>query len=373
MTETSIDTLTIVFQEYLTKNAPTLDLAVALSLKEIFETCVYGSELPKRSQMSAEEKLDMAIKTIKKLVRKEAIKSILDLFYSHRIIDTDISIGLDLALIAMRLRAQLDSHANPTILFLGRTPDLIKKFLVRDYELFPERKDSKPRILHAAFSGTPDVENIRTSAYYAHPDNQKSIIARNIVTEPKLIFYMHYLEILGLHNVQGPLIIVDLISTGSSMNAFLKLLYAFYQDFMELPLPNIIIDVLLPECPPVKNQDLDSPFFYDFEKETLHFNGDNNSGLWDMDVPAKFFQTSETSMELLLDYCPFQTIGADVPEFPAQTWTVEGSNALKRGGFFHKEVHEEIKPEIDLYLKQAHKEFQQFKLNRLMRKTMHNP
>lgn len=325
--------------------------------------------------MAVQRKQNLARESIEDLIRHGALKTSLNLFYTHRLQDQDsITIGLDLALVAMRIREHLDTLSNPTILFLGRTPDLIKKFLTRDYKLYPPPKGRKPHIIHAAFSGTPDVENIRTSAYYAHPDNKKAITARNIVTEPKLIFYMHYLELLGLSRVPGPLVIVDLISTGSSMNAFLKLLYCYYQDFSEQSLPEMSVAMLHPECPPSKGDECpEAPFFFDFQKNTLHFMGIKEQGLWDMDVPAHFFQTSETAMELLLDYAHFQTLAADVPEFPAQSWTADGSKALTRGGYFHKEIYAGIKSEIDVYVKQAHQGFQQFHLTPLLAKTRHNP
>ena len=375
ISDTPLDHLAKVFQEYVTAETKTLDLAVILCLKEIFATPIYEELLPRTSLTSVAAKQKTAKETIEKLIRNDALKTSLNLFYSHRLLDLNsTTVGLDLALTALRLREHLDTLSRPTILFLGRTPDLIKKFLLSEYELYPTKQGKSPRIIHAAFSGTPDVENIRASAYYAHPDNRKAITGRNMVTEPKLLFYMHYLELLGLSKVTGPLVIVDLISTGSSMNAFLKLLYCYYQDFSEQSLPEISIAMLHPEYPPSKGEECpEAPFFFDFQKKTLHFMGSKEYGLWDMDVPANYFQTSETAMELLLDYAHFQTLAADVPEFPAQNWTPEGSKALTRGGYFHKEIYAGIKSEIATYVRQAHQEFQGFNLSRLLAKTKHNP
>lgn len=223
------------------------------------------------------------------------------------------------------------------VIFLGRTPCLVQ---VAYEEICKIEKDEVQRPVHLNFSGHPDALSKRESDFFKSDTN----IARDMVSPDKLNHYFNYLdtkEILATNK----LFVVDILTTGGSLNSFLRVLHAYYQN-KGRSIPEVVFLNLSQDA----SWSFERPEFYTFTKtgET------NNKGILSLPEDAKKnmkpFKLAAYGIPIfdkvlteILDQDMFQEFLVHGIQYPAQKWTAQFDAQMKEGGAYHREFYEYLR------------------------------
>lgn len=232
----------------------------------------------------------------------------------------------------------------PVILFVGRSPYL---HLMAYEELVAQTNNPNHRVEHVCFSGAPDAETNRSE----HKNRKEAQRLKDLVTPEKLVHYLNYLKSLKLEEA-SKIYIVDMVSTGGNLNAFLRILKAYFQQeniqMPEVNLMNITIQVL-PDL-----LGLHETCLFSFERQGQY--SDNN---WktrfperqDLNVhPVKLrtymIPNHPKIHHNLLDRDPLHYYLARGIEYPAQRWKPEYDEMRDKGGMCAGTFEELFKSEV---------------------------
>lgn len=267
-------------------------------------------------------------------------------FLGARLASPDRTIADDIMLAALQVYHY--AQGSPAV-FLGRTPCLVQ---VAYEELLRQKGVSHP-FYHLSFSGTPDTMTLRTAEDYRVEEKN---ILRNLVTPERLSFFETLMTEKGLSRVTGKIYLVDMISTGGSLNSFLRLLRHYYTQTLRQEMPDVEFLGIGLSC----NPDHGFQGVWRYTKGTLRFNEDSTHGIRPLMVRTKPIVLSPFTVARVLDNDVFQCMVHGV-ELPAQRWTEASRDALLRGGELHQELYRQARPHFEAAAVRYNKEYDVWK------------
>ncbi|MCE2951319.1 MAG: hypothetical protein ACK5TR_01735 [Alphaproteobacteria bacterium] len=137
----------------------------------------------------------------------------------------------DLLLASEYLYQVVSDEGGGMTLFLGRAPCLVKLAYER---VLAFKKDQGQRAVHFNFSGHADALTNRELPFFKGATN----ITRDVVTPQKLNHYFSYMDSKNILNEKS-LFIVGILDSGGSLNSFLWILHAYFQE-RATPLPRLM-------------------------------------------------------------------------------------------------------------------------------------
>lgn len=237
-----------------------------------------------------------------------------------------------------------------TPLFLGRTPCLIQ---VAFEEILKQEndKDTLSSLVHLNFSGHPDALTKRESTFFKSDTN----ITRDIVTKEKLNHYFMYLDEKNILKAEK-IFIIDILSSGSSLNSFLRILNAYYQE-RDCKLPSLTFLNLTQDM----NWKAERKEFYTFEqigdvsnKGLLHLPSDEMKNMKPFTISTYGIPLFEPLIKHLLDQDMFQEFLVHGIQYPAQKWTKDFDEQRKLGAKYHLPFYENLRKQFS-FLIDTHK------------------
>ncbi len=230
---------------------------------------------------------------------------------------------------ARKISKVVKAHGEGSVLFLGRSPC----WMQRVFEAFPE---NGAQSIHVSYSGTADAKSLREDPFFA---DQERNTKRNMVTPERLQFFEDYLTQQGLDEVKGKLYLVDTITTGASLNSFLRILRHYYTVHLEREMPDVHF---IGQSLPCTNYGYEAGgklvWVYQDSKGTLTFTDKfQDHGLRPLSIKATPLHLASLT-HLLLDADWMQYYGMHGYYFPACNWNEGHREALSKGGLYHADV-----------------------------------
>ncbi len=260
-------------------------------------------------------------------MRKNPDRLSFEKFLGDRL-ESDRTIASDIMLAA----CQIYHYAQGApVLFLGRSPCLVQ---VAYEELLRQKGVSQP-IYHLSFSGTPDTLTLRTAGDYRATEKN---ILRNLVTPERLKFFEGLMTEKGLTLVTGKIYLVDMISTGGSLNSFLRLFRHYYTQTLRKEMPDVeFLGMNLTYNLPHGFQNI---WRCTSTEGTLRFNEIPTHRIHPLTIRTKPIVLNSFTVVSVLDNDIFQCCVGHGVELPAQRWTEESRVALLRGGELHQAFYQ---------------------------------
>jgi len=211
---------------------------------------------------------------------------------------------------ALKLFKATAQEKPQTLVFLGRTPTLLKEILQRLYELEPQ--EGSPSLVQVAFSGCPDIQSQNAC-------RSRLSHLRNVLTPNRVKVFFQYLDALDFDKITGEMWVVDLLASGSGLNSFLRLLRGYYLE-KKMPFPDFRFWALgFPEDdadPEIKT------YYFNYGKKLLSFSDKlSKFGYKPMDIACFPLPLHPQAVTFLLDDAVAYSYGG-VQEYPA--WKMKG-------------------------------------------------
>ena len=207
----------------------------------------------------------------------------------------------------------------------------------------PDRQ--RPESVQLSFSGHPDSKTLRTDIFFEDPLNNA---CRNRVTVENLQFYFEYLISRDIHKVEY-LFLVDIISSGGSLNGFYRVLKAFYQA-LDRPMPKLLFIPITNNLQRLTN--FENPAF-EFVDGNLVFKENQQLNIVSCSIPTFPVHMNSLVISYLLDSDKIQKQHVEGIEFPACMWTPDFADALERGGAHHVATYNQLSQELAKYFPPA--------------------
>jgi hypothetical protein len=260
--------------------------------------------------------------------------------------DENRSYLTDIILGAQWIKSIRQKHGDCPIVFLGRSPCFLQ---VAYEELCKNESPENPlccdHIYHLNFSGSPDIENTRTDTFFT--ENTQRTRERNLVTSGNRDFYCTYMTQKGMDHISPKFYLVDLISTGGSLNSALRTMRFYYEQHLGRTMPDIHFMGL--GLPLVEDRSLEL-YTYNAAAGHITFNDLPELGVRPLVIPASPIYINHRPLKNLLDQDAFQRAAVPGIEFPAEKWDAEFSSELETGGRFHKETYELLRSEVQMII-----------------------
>ncbi len=251
----------------------------------------------------------------------------------------------DLLLASEYLYQVVNDEGGGATLFLGRTPCLVKLAYER---VVAFKKDQGQRAVHFNFSGHADALTNRELPFFKSTTN----ITRDVVTPEKLNHYFSYIDSKNILNEKS-LFIVDILASGGSLNSFLRVLHAYFQE-RKTPLPRLMFLNLTQDM----NWAIDKRrSFTIFERTGERVNKGILTLLPFPEKNIKEFRIEACSVPIfektindMLDQDMFQEFLVEGIQYPAQRWTPENDTVRDQGGLYHKALYDYVSNNVDVLL-----------------------
>lgn len=251
----------------------------------------------------------------------------------------------DLLLASEYLYQVVNDEGGGATLFLGRTPCLVKLAFER---VLAFEKGEGQRAVHFNFSGHADALTNRELPFFKSATN----ITRDVVTPEKLNHYFSYMDSKKILNEKS-LFIVDILASGGSLNSFLRVLHAYFQE-RATPLPRLVFLNLTQDM----NWGLDKRrSFSTFEwtgkranKGILTLLPFPTKNIKEFKIEAYSVPIFEKTIDDMLDQDMFQEFLVEGIQYPAQRWTPENDTVRDQGGLYHKALYDHVTNSIDALL-----------------------
>ncbi len=268
--------------------------------------------------------------------------SSLDTFILSLERDGTITILDDIMLGACKIRSVIQARGEAPIMFLGRSPGLVKLAYECLMAAVEPGKNLSGHVLYQNFSGAPDMTNLRTASGFNDTEAQ---LARNLVTPDKLAFMCRYMdEIVGLGKVVDKLYVVDVIGNGASLNSYLRLLRYFFEQHKKRPMPAVHF-LNLSHPYDMTNEKLQETALYRIEKKgmdsALTFLSNEEIGSRSLTIPMSLISLVYTT-GTFLDEDLYQRHLSKGVYFPAQNWRKEWIPHIEKGGVHSSDFHKEV-------------------------------
>lgn len=250
----------------------------------------------------------------------------------------------DLLLASEYLYQVVNDEGGGATLFLGRTPCLVKLAYER---VVAFKKDQGQRAVHFNFSGHADALTNRELPFFKSATN----ITRDVVTPEKLNHYFSYMDSKNILNEKS-LFIVDILGSGGSLNSFLRVLHAYFQD-RETPLPRLMFLNLTQDM----NWGTDRRPLTSFERTGERANKGiltllpfPTKNIKEFKIEAYSVPIFENTISDMLDQDMFQEFLVEGIQYPAQRWTPENDTVRDQGGLYHKALYDHVSNSVDVLL-----------------------
>lgn len=307
------------------------------SVGDHFGVTIYNPLLFRGNQDDARRQAQFESEQVKQYMAKLKPGMIAELFLCRQQLNQNRTIGEDLVIAARRIDGIVNRNGKAPVLFLGRTPCFIQLALEEIYNPQNTYNVSPGQILHLSFSGCPDEITIRESSSYKDADAN---CVRDMVTPEKLNYYEAYMTRMGMDKVGDKLYLVDMFSTGTGLNSFLRILRHYYQDFLNRDMP----DVYFISLSTTLNSDHGyGPWRFTQNTGKLIFKSEPIRGVRPCIIKLIPLQVSHSTMRTLLDNDYIQAFAMHGIEFPAQKWREEFTEQLNAGGKWHREIYPTIR------------------------------
>lgn len=258
----------------------------------------------------------------------------------------------DLLLASEYIYQLVKDEGGGTVLFLGRTPCLVQ---VAYDEVLAYEKDEGQASVHLNFSGHPDTLTKRESSFFRTETN----IARDMVSPVKLAHYFEYMESKGLSRAKK-LFIVDILGSGSSLNSFLRVVNAYYQE-KSTPTPELTFLHLTQDV----IWSIDRSEFYTFEQKGnmasrgfLHLPKDEERNFRPFSIPAYGIPVFDKLLTEMLDQDMFQEFLVHGVQYPAQRWVPEFDTERDKGAKHYKPFYKYLRLNFGQYI-EYHQKFRE--------------
>lgn len=228
----------------------------------------------------------------------------------------------------------VQDHGHGSVLFLGRSPC----WMQRVFESLP---GVTAQSVHVSYSGNADAMSLRSDPFFR---DQHINTARNMVTADRLEFFEDYLTRQGLDKIEDKIYLVDTLTTGVSLNSFLRILRHYYTVNLgreEMPDVHFIGQGL-----PFQNffhpVGRNLVWLYQHSKGELIFTDKfKDYGVRPLTIKATPLQLASLTI-LILDEDWIQYDYMHGYYFPAWRWNKEHTDALTKGGEYHEFISDFI-------------------------------
>lgn len=233
-------------------------------------------------------------------------------------------------------------HGDFPVVFLGRTPC----FLQVAYEEIckkesPENPNCCDHIYHLNFSGSPDIENTRTNSFFT--SDKRKVTARNLVTTARRDFYCEYMTQKGMDRIGPKFYLVDMISTGAGLNSALRTMRFYYEQYLNMSMPDIHFMGL---ALPLNSNYSTRLYTYEAGSSRITFNNLPELGVRPLVITASPIYVNYRTVDKLLDNDPFQMLALHGIEFPAEKWDKEFTSELEEGGSLHNGIYSTFRSQV---------------------------
>ncbi len=266
-----------------------------------------------------------------------------------------ITILDDVMLGACKIRSVIQARGEAPIVFLGRSPGLVKLAYECLMAAVEPGKNLSGHVLYQNFSGSPDMTNLRTASAFKDTEAQ---LARNLVTPDKLDFMCRYMdEIVGLGKIGDKLYVVDVITNGASLNSYLRVLRYFFEQYKKRPMPAVHF-LNLSHPYDITNEKLPKTALYKVEKKgvdfSLRFRRDKTIGSRPLTIPMSTISLAYPTGDFL-DEDLYQQHLSNGVYFPAQNWREEWKPHIEKGGVYSILFHQKAGALMAMKFKQWEK------------------